>query len=79
EFDNDPEVRNCLLSAAEIAIKERIWVTHNEDWLRAQQAKILKQQLEEAEGGPPKKRSYKKKNHGRMGDGTVLEGGTPVA
>ncbi|KAK5145113.1 hypothetical protein LTR04_001398, partial [Oleoguttula sp. CCFEE 6159] len=79
EFDNDPEVRNCLLSATEIAIKERIWVTHNEDWLRAQQAKILKQQLEEAEGGPPKKRSYKKKNHGRMGDGTVLEGGTPVA
>ncbi|TKA48807.1 hypothetical protein B0A49_13938, partial [Cryomyces minteri] len=58
---------------------ERIWVTHNEDWLRAQQAKILKQQLEEAEGGPPKKRSYKKKDRGRMGDGTVLEGGTPVA
>jgi transcription factor IIIB subunit 2 len=77
EFDDDPEVRNCLLNEHERKIKERIWVTHNEDWLRAQQAKILKKALDEANGvtGKPKKARAKK---GRMGDGSVLEGGTPV-
>lgn len=76
EFESDPEVRNCLLSEAERKIKERIWVTHNEDWLRAQQAKTLKKILDEANGttSVPKKR----RKQGRMGDGSVLEGGTPV-
>ncbi|OJD39804.1 transcription factor tfiiib complex subunit brf1 [Diplodia corticola] len=60
EFDDDPEVANCLLSPAEIAIKERIWVTHNHDWLREQQAKMLKKALEEANGGPKKKKPRKK-------------------
>lgn len=60
EFDDDPEVANCLLSPAEIAIKERIWVTHNHDWLREQQAKLLKKALEEANGGPKKKKPRKK-------------------
>jgi len=77
EFENDPEVRNCLLSDMERKIKERIWVTHNEDWLRAQQAKMLKKALDEANGiaGKPKR---KRSDKGRMGDGTLLEGGTPV-
>jgi len=77
EFENDPEVRNCLLSETERKIKERIWVTHNEDWLRSQQAKHMKKAMDEANGitGKPKKTRAKK---GRMGDGSVLEGGTPV-
>lgn len=55
EFESDPEVSNCLLRPNEIAIKERIWVTLNEDWLRAQQAKLLKKNLDETTGasGPP--------------------------
>ncbi len=76
EFADDPEVANCVLSPEETAIKERIWVTHNEDWLRAQQAKLLKKTLEEASG--VKKAPRKKRKHGRMGDGSVLEGGTPI-
>lgn len=77
EFENDPEVRNCLLTEAERKIKERIWVTYNEDWLRAKQAKELKKALDEANGvaGKPKR---KRSTKGRMGDGSVLEGGTPV-
>lgn len=77
EFDSDPEVRNCVLSQAEQRIKERIWVTHNEDWLRAQQAKHLKKALDEA-SGVSSKRPKQKRRAGRMGDGSVLEGGTPV-
>ncbi|KAI9689940.1 MAG: transcription factor TFIIIB subunit brf1 [Bathelium mastoideum] len=50
EFASDPEVMHCLLSEAEIAIKERIWVTHNEDWLRAQQARLLRRALASAGG-----------------------------
>jgi len=76
EFDSDPEVRNCVLSVAEQRIKERIWVTHNEDWLRAQQAKNLKKALDEASGAGSKLKQ--KRRPGRMGDGSVLEGGTPV-
>jgi transcription factor IIIB subunit 2 len=75
EFDDDPEVANCLLDEREIEAKERIWVTHNHDWLRAQQERMLKEQMEEARGkrkkmGPPRKM-------GRRGDGSVL-GSTPV-
>ena len=87
EFADDPEVSNCILSAREISIKERIWVTHNEDWLRAQQAKILKKTLEEASGGGvgagaaksgSKNNNKKKQKRSRMGDGSVLEGGDPI-
>lgn len=77
EFEDDPEVANCLLSEDEQKIKERIWVTHNEDWLRAQQAKMLKKALDEAHGTNQKKKERKKRRKGRMGDGSLLEG-TPV-
>lgn len=79
EFADDPEVANALLSEAQVRVKEMIWVAHNEDWLRAQQAKQLKKALEEAEGKPEKSQGRKSKPRGRMGDGSVLtEGGTPV-
>ncbi|KAI9724340.1 MAG: hypothetical protein M1812_000408 [Candelaria pacifica] len=69
EFDKDPEVANCLLSPEEVEIKERIWVHENRDWLRAKQAKILKEQ---AEG--PKKPVRKRKRKARMGDMSGREG-----
>lgn len=75
EFESDPEVANCLLSPAEVEIKERIWVHENKDYLRTQQAKALKQALAEAAAGPrgivhkPRKR-----RRGRLGDVTYLEG-----
>ena len=50
EFADDPEVSNCLLTPSEIAIKTRIWTHENRDYLRAQSAKILKQQLAEEHG-----------------------------
>lgn len=68
EFDDDPEIANCLLSPAEIEIKERIWVTHNEDWLRAQQAKMMKKVLEEASGGPKKTTRRRKRKTGPEGE-----------
>ncbi|KAH0343559.1 hypothetical protein KCU81_g5237, partial [Aureobasidium melanogenum] len=77
EFADDPEVANALLSEEQVKVKEMIWVAHNEDWLRAQQAKQLKKALEEAEGRD--KKTNKRKKRGRMGDGTVLtDAGTPV-
>ncbi|KAH0287045.1 hypothetical protein KCU62_g6239, partial [Aureobasidium sp. EXF-3399] len=77
EFADDPEVANALLSEEQVKVKEMIWVAHNEDWLRAQQAKQLKKALEEAEGKD--KKVNKRKKRGRMGDGTVLtDAGTPV-
>ena len=76
EFADDPEVQNALLTEEQVKVKERIWVAHNEDWLRLQQLKQLKRAMDEAEG--KNKEKVKRKKRGRMGDGTVLEGGTPV-
>jgi len=78
EFDDDPEVANCLLSEAEIAVKEKIWVTLNADWLRAQQMKqILKEKSELLDGvrGPVRKR----RKGCRTGDGSLLRESGPVS
>ncbi|PGG98925.1 transcription factor IIIB 90 kDa subunit [Blastomyces parvus] len=79
EFDSDPEVKYCLLSPAEVEIKERIWVHENKDYLRTQQAKALKRALAEEEDllngrVPGATRRPRKRRKGRMGDVGYLEG-----
>ncbi|KAG0649999.1 Transcription factor IIIB 60 kDa subunit [Hyphodiscus hymeniophilus] len=59
EFANDPEVQNCLLSAADIEKKEKVWVNENKTWLRKQQIKEYNKRL--AENGPPKRTRNRKK------------------
>ncbi|KAK8062451.1 hypothetical protein PG997_014548 [Apiospora hydei] len=54
EFADDPEVENCLLNSDEIAMKEKIWMNANKDWLRKQQEKQYRKAMEEL--GPQKKR-----------------------
>ncbi|KAJ5577657.1 uncharacterized protein N7459_006621 [Penicillium hispanicum] len=73
EFEDDPEVAQCLLTPAEVDIKEHIWVHENKEYLRTQQAKALKQALAEATAGPSS-RKPRKRRKGRMGDVTYLEG-----
>jgi transcription factor IIIB subunit 2 len=74
EFKDDIEVENCLLSPHEIRTKERIWVTHNEDWLRKQAEKEMLQSVAKATGMPSKgKRSAAaKKKRSKIGDRSVL-------
>jgi transcription factor IIIB subunit 2 len=72
EFNDDPDVATCILAPEEVRRKEAIWITENEDWLRAQQTKMLEAELEAAED-KPKKPKQKRKHH-QMGDGNVLEG-----
>jgi transcription factor IIIB subunit 2 len=72
EFNDDPDVANCILGPEEVRRKELIWITENEEWLRAQQKKLLEAELEAAED-KPKKPKQKRKHH-QMGDGSVLEG-----
>jgi transcription factor IIIB subunit 2 len=74
EFDSDPEVANCLLSPAEVDMKERIWVHENRDYLRTQQAKALKLALSEATASPKPGTKPRKRRKGRLGDVTYLEG-----
>lgn len=68
EFESDPEVANCLLTPAEVEIKERIWVHENKDYLRAQQAKALKRALSQADGARSGAPKVRKRRKGRMGD-----------
>lgn len=70
EFENDPEVQCCKLTEREAEVKERIWVTNNHDWLRAQQERLLQEQLAQARG--KKKRQGPRKKMARRGDGSVL-------
>ncbi|EUC50318.1 hypothetical protein COCMIDRAFT_1039 [Bipolaris oryzae ATCC 44560] len=72
EFEDDPDVATCILGPEEVRRKEAIWITENEEWLRAQQEKMLLAELEAAED-KPKKPKQKRKHH-QMGDGSVLEG-----
>ena len=75
EFEDDPEVKYCKLTEREVKVKEQIWVTHNHDWLRAQQERLLQEQLASAKG--KKKRTGPRRKMVRRGDGSVL-GNTPV-
>lgn len=74
EFEDDPEVAYCLLSPAEVDLKERVWVSANKEYLRTQQAKALKRALAEATGGSSSSKPRKRRK-GRMGDVGYLEDG----
>ncbi|KAK3686501.1 transcription factor TFIIIB subunit brf1 [Vermiconidia calcicola] len=84
EFEDDPEVQNCLLSEAERVTKERIWVHNNEDWLRTQQEKKLVEAIATSAGRNEKGKKKgtkggKRKRKGKMGDGSTLaEATTPI-
>ncbi|KAL9595060.1 MAG: hypothetical protein Q9179_005134 [Wetmoreana sp. 5 TL-2023] len=67
EFGSDPEIRNCLLTDREKTVKERIWTHENSAYLRAQQSKLLKQQLAEA-NGTARVVVKRKRRKTRMGD-----------
>ena len=79
EFDSDEDVSNCLLSEAEIRIKERVWVTMNADWLRKDHTKRIRKELDDAEmrakGLDPAEEERKKKaQKGKRKDGTNRPG-----
>ncbi len=83
EFVDDPEVSNCLLTPSEIAIKTRIWTHENREYLRAQSAKILKQQFEE-EHGTARVIVHRRRRRKRIGDMSAYlnengQEGMPVA
>jgi transcription factor IIIB subunit 2 len=75
EFADDVEVENCLLPDGEAAIKERIWVNENKDWILRQQEKEFKKQME-AMGPPKAKRKRVKKP--RIGEGQTSAASTPA-
>lgn len=74
EFAGDPEVENCLLSTADIAIREKIWVNENRNWLRKQQIKATAKR--NAANGPPKATRNRKKKP-RIGEGQTSPASTP--
>ena len=83
EFADDPEVANCLLSPEEVVVKTRIWTHENREFIRAQTAKLLKQQLAEA-NGTARVIVRRKRKRRRIGDMSAYIGedgveGTPVA
>jgi transcription factor IIIB 90 kDa subunit len=78
EFEDDPEVANCKLTPREAQIKEKIWVTQNWEWMKAEQEKILNAELQEAQGKRKKKKPAHANKRRKRGDGSVLDGGTPV-
>jgi transcription factor IIIB subunit 2 len=74
EYEDDPEVKNCLLSGDESKIKEQIWLNANKDWIRAQQEKEFKRAI--AEMGPPKAKRKRLKKP-RIGEGQTSPASSP--
>ncbi|KAI1169640.1 hypothetical protein F4777DRAFT_584710 [Nemania sp. FL0916] len=74
EFADDPEVQFCMLDEEEALIKEEIWLNANKDWVRKQQEKAYRQQMEEL--GPPKRKRNRVKKP-RMGEGQLTPASTP--
>ena len=74
EFADDPEVQFCKLTEEEAKIKEMIWINQNKDWLRKQQDKDFRKQMEEL--GPPKRRRNRYKKP-RIGEGQLTPASTP--
>ncbi|KAI1351565.1 hypothetical protein F5Y01DRAFT_122685 [Xylaria sp. FL0043] len=74
EFADDPEVQFCVLDEEEAHIKEEIWLNANKDWVRKQQEKTYRQQMENL--GPPKRRRNRVKKP-RMGEGQLTPASTP--
>jgi transcription factor IIIB subunit 2 len=75
EFADDPEVNHCILSESEAALKEKIWVNDNKDWLRLQQEKVFKKKM--AALGPPKA-TRKRKKRARIGEGQLEAANSPA-
>lgn len=75
EFANDPEVMNCMLSPADVAAKERVWVNENKSWLRNQQIKEYQKRM--AADGPPKATRNRKKKP-RIGEGQTAAANSPA-
>lgn len=61
EFDDDPEVMHCCLSAQESEIKEMLWLNENKSWMR--------KQIEKKHQDPKKPRRSHNKNSKRPGIG----------
>ncbi|KAJ8125834.1 hypothetical protein O1611_g7803 [Lasiodiplodia mahajangana] len=74
EFADDPEVQYCELDPEEVLIKEEIWLNANKDWVRKQQEKTYRQQMEDL--GPPKRRRNRVKKP-RIGEGQLTPASTP--
>lgn len=74
EFADDPEVQFCELDPEEVLIKEEIWLNANKDWVRKQQEKTYRQQMEDL--GPPKRRRNRVKKP-RIGEGQLTPASTP--
>lgn len=74
EFADDPEVQFCELEPEEVLLKEEIWLNANKDWLRRQQEKTYRQQMEDL--GPPKRKRNRIKKP-RMGEGQLTPASTP--
>jgi transcription factor IIIB 90 kDa subunit len=74
EFEEDPEVKNCLLSEDESKIKEQIWLNANKDWVMAQQEKEFKRAI--AQMGPPKA-TRKRIKRPRIGEGQTSPASSP--
>lgn len=76
EFRDDPEVENCVLSGQAAIEKEKIWLYHNEDWLREQYEKELLKKIAAAKGANKPKGGRKKKS--KMGEPLLTAAGTPA-
>ncbi len=73
EFEDDPEVMYCKLSEEDVAMRERIWLNNNKQYLRDKQEKDFRARMA-PEGG--KKQVKRRTRKPRMGEGQTSPAST---
>ncbi|OAA65609.1 transcription factor tfiiib complex subunit [Niveomyces insectorum RCEF 264] len=77
EFKDDPEVQFCLLSEAEAAAKEKIWMNENRAYLRMRQEREFRAKMAAANG--TKKQTRRRLKKPKIGEGQTSPASTPGA
>ncbi|EFX02236.1 transcription factor tfiiib complex subunit [Grosmannia clavigera kw1407] len=75
EFKDDPEVQFCLLSEAEAAAKEKIWMNENRAYLRMRQEREFRAKMAAANG--TKKQTRRRLKKPKIGEGQTSPATTP--
>lgn len=75
EFKDDPEVQFCLLSDAEAAAKEKIWMNENRAYLRMRQEREFRAKMAAANG--TKKQTRRRLKKPKIGEGQTSPASTP--
>jgi transcription factor IIIB subunit 2 len=68
EFVNDPDIESSILDPAHAAVKEKVWINANKEWLKRKQDKDYEKRLKEND---PTRKKRNRKSKPKVGEGVA--------